>query len=129
MKDELDLRPLWHKCDINIEGHVLLGVCSYLLFKMLDTYLLKKSIATTPERALQAIKEIRAVGIDNKDRYQWKLMKIPKDTLKILDAVGIGNSKKIFHQWAENALAYEYNPRLWNTQKHRLKNRGKNHSS
>jgi len=53
MKNDLDLRPLWHKCDENLEGHVLLCVCSYLLFKMLDIYLLKASLPTTPERVLQ----------------------------------------------------------------------------
>ncbi|MBI3301336.1 MAG: IS1634 family transposase [Deltaproteobacteria bacterium] len=32
LKDILDLRPFWHKCDDNVEGHVLLAVWSYLLF-------------------------------------------------------------------------------------------------
>lgn len=126
MKNDLDLRPLWHKCDVNLEGHVLLCVCSYLLFKMLDTYVVKKSLSITPERALQAIKEIRAVGIDNHGRHQWKLMRIPKDTQKILDALGIKDPKKTFEAWAANAPPYHYQQRLWPNQEEALKNRARN---
>ena len=126
MKNDLDLRPLWHKCDVNLEGHVLLCVCSYLLFRMLDLYLLKGSLPTTPERALQAIKEIRAVGIENDGTCQWKLMKVPPDTEEVLNAVGIKNFKKTFEQWARNAPRYQYERRLWPTQEEDLRNRHKN---
>jgi len=124
MKNDLDLRPLWHKCDDNLEGHVLLCVCSYLFYKMLDIFMLKASLATTPERALQAIKEIRAVGVEKNGGHQWKLMRIPEDTQKVLNAIGIKDAKKIFKRWAANAPSYHYEPRLWPTQEEALKKRG-----
>ncbi len=125
MKNDLDLRPMWHKCDVNLEGHVLLCVCSYLFFRMLDLYLLKDSLPTTPERALQAIKEIRAVGIEKEREHHWKLMKISGETLKLLDAIGVKDLKKTFNQWAISAPAYNYERRLWPTQEAALKNRTK----
>ena len=125
MKNDLDLRPLWHKCDDNLKGHVLLCVCSYLFFKMLDIYLLKASVPTTPERALQTIKDIRAVGIEKDDAHQWKLMKLSKDTRRLLEVVGITEYQKTFKKWAANAPPYCYEQRLWTSQKEALKNRGK----
>lgn len=123
MKSELDLRPLWHKCDVNVEGHVLLCVCSYLLFKMLDMRLLEQALPTTPERALQAIKEIRAVGIEANGHHRWKLMKIPRDILAILEAIGFDDPKETFAQWAASAPAYKYQRRLWPHQQEAMKNR------
>ena len=125
MKNDLDLRPLWHKCDENLEGHVLLCVCSYLLFKMLDIYLLKASLPTTPERALQAVKEIRAVGIEKDGKHHWKLMRVSDDIRKVLDAIGIKDFKETFGKWAATAPSYSYNRRLWPTQEEALKNRAK----
>ena len=125
MKNELDLRPFWHRCDDNLKGHVLLCVCSFLFFKMLDTFLIKTSVPSTPERALQAIKEIRTVGIEKKDKHQWKLMRIPKDVKKILEACGIQDAQKTFSQWATNAPAFQYERRLWPSQEQALLNRGK----
>ena len=126
MKNDLDLRPLWHKCDKNLEGHVLLCVCSYLFFKMLDRYLLQASLPTTPERALQAIKEIRAIDIEKDDGHLWKLMRVPDDIKKILDAIEIKDFKDIFKKWARNAPPYSYEQRIWPTQEKALRNRGSN---
>ena len=125
MKNDLDLRPMWHKCDVNLEGHVLLCVCSYLFFRMLDLSLLKGALSTTPGRALQAIKEIRAVGIEKKHEHHWKLMKVSNETLKLLDAIGVKDLKKIFNQWAISAPSYNYERRLWPNQEEDLKNRTK----
>jgi transposase len=126
MKNDLDLRPLWHKCDDNLKGHVLLCVCSYLFFKMLDIYLLKAALPTTSQRALQAIKEIRTVGIEKNDGHEWRLMKVSDDTRKILEGIGVSEFQKTFKSWADNAPPYCYEQRLWPSQKHALENRGKN---
>lgn len=112
LKDILDLRPFWHKCDENIEGHVLLAVWSYLLYKTLETLMEKKGLDLPAHRALDAIKEVRAVEVALREKAVWKLMKIPREAQEVFEAVGINNLKGRFHQWAENAPPYHYQPRF-----------------
>ena len=112
LKNILDLRPFWHKCDDNIEGHVLLAVWSYLLYKTLETLMEKKGLDLPAHRALNAIKEVRAVEVALREKTVWKLMKIPREAQEVFEAVGINNLKGRFHQWAENAPPYHYQPRF-----------------
>jgi len=112
LKNILDLRPFWHKCDDTIEGHVLLAVWSYLLYKTLENLLEKGGLDLPAHRALNAIKEVRAVEVALRGKAIWKLMKIPSDAQKVFEAVGIDNLKGRFHQWAENAPPYHYQPRF-----------------
>ena len=114
LKDLLDMRPLWHKCDDNLEGHVLLAVWSYLLYKTLETLLEKKGLELPTPRALNAIKEVRAVQVALREQAVWKLMKVPPEAQQVFEAVGIKDLKSRFHQWARGAPAYSYEPRLVN---------------
>jgi transposase len=114
LKDVLDMRPLWHKCDDNLEGHVLLAVWSYLLYKTLETLMEKHGLEFPAPRALQAIKEVRTVQVAIREQAIWKLMKVPAEAQQAFDAVGIKNLKGRFHQWAAGAPAYDYQPRFVN---------------
>ena len=112
LKDILELRPFWHKCDENIEGHVLLAVWSYLLYRTLETLLEKKGIKVSTPRVLNAIKEVRAVEVALCEQPVWKLMKVPAETQRAFEAVGINNLKARFNQWALGAHPYHYEPRV-----------------
>ena len=112
LKDILDLRPFWHQCDENIEGHVLLAVWSYLLYKALETLLEKKGIGVSTPRVLNAIKEVRAVEVAVRDQPVWKLMKAPSEAQQAFQAVGIDDLKARFNEWALSAPAYHYKPRI-----------------
>jgi transposase len=112
LKDILDLRPFWHKCDDNIEGHVLLAVWSYLLYKSMETLMEKKGLDLPAPRALNVIKEVRAVEVATRDQAIWKLMKVPTEAQQVFEAVGITNLKSRFNQWARNAAPYHYEPRF-----------------
>lgn len=112
LKDILDLRPFWHKCDDNIEGHVLLAVWSYLLYKSMETLMEKKGLDLPAPRALNVIKEVRAVEVAMRDQPIWKLMKVPTEAQQVFEAVGITNLKSRFNQWARNAPPYHYEPRF-----------------
>jgi transposase len=112
LKDVLDMRPFWHKCDDNVEGHVLLAVWSYLLYKTLETLMEKKGLDLPACRALNAIKEVRAVEVAMREEAIWKLMKVPAEAEQVFDAVGIKNLKSRFNQWACGAPAYSYQPRF-----------------
>ena len=112
LKDILDLRPVWHKCDVNVEGHVLLAVWSYLLYKTLETRMEQKGIDSSALRALNAIKEVKAVQVAIRDKAIWKLLKVPPEAKQVFEAVGVDDVKGHFKKWAANAHAYHYSPRL-----------------
>lgn len=112
LKDELDLRPLWHKCDVNVEGHVLLAMWSYLLYKVLAVQLERHKVDLPMPRALQAVKEVRAVEVALREQPIWKLMKVPAEAEQVFATVGVDNLKGRFHEWAQHAAPYHYTPRL-----------------
>ena len=76
LKNVLDLRPLWHKCDDNLEGHVLLAVWSFLLYRTMEALMEKRGLTLPAHRALNAIKEVRAVEVAVRDKAIWKLMRV-----------------------------------------------------
>ena len=96
----------------DLKGHVLLAVWSYLLYKTLETLMEKKGLDLPAHRALNAIKEVRAVEVALREKAVWKLMKIPREAQEVFEAVGINNLKGRFNQWAENAPPYHYQPRF-----------------
>ena len=104
------MRPFWHKCDDNIQGHVLLAVWGYLLYKTLETLMEKRGLDLPTPRALNAIKEVRAVEVAMRDKPIWKLMKVPSEAQQVFEAVGINNLQSRFNQWARNAPPYHYQP-------------------
>ena len=112
LKNILDMRPFWHKCDDNIQGHVLLAVWGYLLYKTLETPMEKRGLDLPTPRALNAIKEVRAVEVAMRDKPIWKLMKVPSEAQQVFEAVGINNLQSRFNQWARNAPPYHYQPRF-----------------
>ena len=65
-------------------------------------------------RALNAIKEVRAVEVAIREQAIWKLMKVPTEAAQVFEAVGINNLKSRFNQWACDAPAYCYQPRFIN---------------
>lgn len=112
LKNILDLRPFWHKCDDNVEGHVLLAVWSYLLYKSMETLMEKKGLGLPAPRALSAIKEVRAVEVAIREKAIWRLIKVPSEAQQVFEALGINNLKSRFNQWARNAPPYHYQPRF-----------------
>jgi len=110
LKDIVDMRPVWHKCDENVEGHILLAVWSYLLYRTLEAYLERAGMDLTAYRALNGVKEVRAVEVALRERAIWKLMRVPPVAKKVFDAVGLRNFKGRFEQWAVDAPPYHYRP-------------------
>jgi len=114
LKNVLDLRPLWHKCDENLEGHVLLAVWSFLLYRTMEALMEKRGLPLPAPRALNAIKEVRAVEVAVRDNAIWKLMRVPPEAEEVFQAVGIDNWKGRFHEWASTAPPYGYQARFIN---------------
>jgi hypothetical protein len=114
LKNVLDLRPLWHKCDDNLEGHVLLAVWSFILYRTMEALMEKRGLTLPAPRALNAIKEVRAVEVAVRDNAIWKLMRVPPEAEEVFQAVGIDNWKGRFHEWASTAPPYGYQARFIN---------------
>jgi hypothetical protein len=74
----------------------------------------KKGLDLPAPRALNVIKEVRAVEVAMREKAIWKLMKVPAEAEQVFKAVGIDNLKSRFNQWACNAPAYCYQPRFIN---------------
>jgi hypothetical protein len=91
---------------------VLLAVWSYLLYKTMESLMAKKGMDLPAPRALNAIKEVRAVEVATREKAMGKLMKVPPEAEQVFEAVGIHNLKSRFHQWACDAPAYRYEPRF-----------------
>jgi len=113
LKDDLDLRPVWHKCDTNVEGHVLTAMWSCLLYKGVEVDLERHGVDLSVARALQAVKQVQAVEVAIRQRPVWKLMKAPPEAAAVFAAIGLENAKARFQQWAERAPPYHYTPRLY----------------
>jgi transposase len=108
LKNELDLRPLWHRQDVQIEGHVLLAMWSYLLHKTVEVQLQRAGIAISTADALEAVGEVRAVEVAVREKAVWKLMHMRPEAEQVLHAVGIAHVKAAFKEWAEQAPPYRY---------------------
>jgi len=111
LKDELDLRPLWHQSDGNIEGHVMVAMWSYLVHRTLEARLEGAGVSLSPARALAAVGEVQAVEVADRDEAIWKLVRVGPDAEKVFQAVGIENAKERFAQWAKGAPTYHYEDR------------------
>jgi hypothetical protein len=111
LKNELDLRPLWHRDDVQIEGHVLLAMWSYLLHKTVEVELERHAVALSTADALEAVGEVRAVEVALREKPIWKLMHMRPEAENVLLAVGIAHPKAAFNEWAAQAPPYRYDLR------------------
>jgi len=112
LKDELDCRPLWHKSDANISGHVLLAVWSLLLYRTLEAQLQAKHVKLPTSRALEVVKEVKAVEVAVREGQPiWKLMKVPSDARQVFRALGLPDLKTVFKEWEQGAPAFHYERR------------------
>lgn len=72
----------------------------------------KRGLTLPAPRALNAIKEVRAVEVAVRDKAIWKLMGVSPEAEKVFQAVGIDNWKGRFHEWASTAPPYAYQARF-----------------
>lgn len=108
LKNELNFRPLWHKCDINVEGHVLLAVWSLVLYRTLEKQLKRSGVELEVPRALNAVKEVCAVEVAQRNRPVWRMVKASPEAKQVFKALGVLDLKQTFGQWSRSATPYSY---------------------
>jgi transposase len=112
LKDQLDCRPIWHKCDENLNGHLVLAVWSYLFFRTLEAMLGRAGFEeVVVPRLIHAVKELRAVQVACRQKPIWRMTKPCPKTVQVFKALGLPDLKAAFDQWAKESAAYDYQPR------------------
>lgn len=61
-KNDLKLRPIYHRLYKRIKAHLNIAFCSYKLYKELERQLKEKQLAVSPEKALEIMKSIYSVN-------------------------------------------------------------------
>ena len=63
LKSELSIRPIWHRVDQRVEGHVMIAFLGYCLWVCLKHKLKAAARSITPARALESLAGIKMVEI------------------------------------------------------------------
>lgn len=63
LKSELNIRPIWHRIDRRVEGHVMIAFLGYCLWVCLKQKLRAVARSITPARALESLQSIMMVEI------------------------------------------------------------------
>jgi len=111
LKDDLELRPLWHRSDAHIEGHVQVAMWGYLVHKSVEVYLERAGVDLSVTQALGVVKDVQAVEVAAREQALWRMTQVSREAERVFQAVGIDNLKGQFEQWADGAPAYAYEPR------------------
>jgi transposase len=61
-KTDLRIRPVYHRLKNRIESHICICFSAYAVYKQLERLLIKNKIHISPEKAINAIKEIRQLS-------------------------------------------------------------------
>jgi transposase len=63
LKSELNIRPIWHRIDRRVEGHVMIAFIGYCLWVCLKQKLRQSASSITPARALESLSGIQMVEV------------------------------------------------------------------
>lgn len=58
-KTDLRIRPVYHRLKNRIEAHICICFAAYAIYKELERLLKENKIGISPEKAIEAIREIR----------------------------------------------------------------------
>ena len=95
IKNFLRIRPIYHREDLRVKGHVFICVLAYLLEKLLEKRLQQAGLSITNQKALQKLKPVHMVTYDLMGKSVSKITKISKEQKEIISALGIKEIPKI----------------------------------
>ena len=90
LKDFLRLRPIFHRTDGRVRGHILVCVLAYLLERSLSHQLRAAGLELSARAALEQVTQIHAVENHFGERTLWTVSAPPPGAWQVLKAVGIG---------------------------------------
>jgi len=95
MKTTLTTRPIYHKCDDTIRGHVFCSFLSLLLIKELQDRLSDKEISIEWNDLINGLEDLREIRIQTGDKDVLLRSELRGDTGKVFQAVGVAIPPKV----------------------------------
>lgn len=86
-KTDLRIRPVYHRLKNRIEAHICICFAAYAVYKELERLLKKNSLPLSPEKAIEAIKEIRQLRytLPKSKQIKTKILQPTQVQMKLLE--------------------------------------------
>jgi transposase len=95
MKTTLTTRPIYHKCDDTIRGHVFCSFLSLLLIKELQDRLSDKGLSIQWDDLINDLEDLKEIRIQTSDKDVLLRSELKGDTGKVFQAVGVAIPPKV----------------------------------
>jgi transposase len=90
IKNDLDIRPMYHWKEVRVKGHVYLCVLAYFVIAAIEYLSKKKGIKLSARKILRSLSEIKLIQIELPGgERRFSLTTSGKDHQRILNALGI----------------------------------------
>jgi len=106
MKTILTTRPIYHKCDDTIRGHVFCSFLSLLLIKELQEHLSVKGWILEWDDLINDLEDLKEIRIQTSDKEVLLRSELKGDTGKVFQAVGMAIPPKVRMFDKEGALLH-----------------------
>lgn len=97
VKDFIKVRPIYHRNDDRVKGHIFICFLAYLLEKLLEKKLEDHGLFVSARKALQQLAPIKVVISDLAGQRIKKVTSIVKEQEQIFKALGNQRMPKIVH--------------------------------
>lgn len=86
-KPDLRIRPVYHRLKNRIEAYICICFAAYAIYKELERLLKKNLLTLSPEKAIDAIKEIRQLKytLPKSKQIKIKILQPTQIQLKLLE--------------------------------------------
>ena len=95
MKTTLTTRPIYHKCDDTIRGHVFCSFLSLLLIKELQDRLSDKGLSIEWDDLINDLEDLKEIRIQTSDKDVLLRSELKGDTGKVFQAVGVAIPQRV----------------------------------
>jgi transposase len=95
MKTTLTTRPIYHKCDDTIRGHVFCSFLSLLLIKELQGRLSDKGLSIEWDDLINDLEDLREIRIRTSDKDVLLRSELKGDSGKVFQAAGVAIPPKV----------------------------------
>ncbi len=89
LKDVIELRPLYHRSDQRVRGHIFVAALAFLLERALEKKLKAAGSGLSAEAALEALKTIHVVELEVGSRRKRGVTGGRQRARRVLAALGI----------------------------------------
>lgn len=98
MKDFLEVRPIFHRTEDNVRGHIFVAVLAYLLEKALESYFVKRGkCRITARRILEHLSKVKLVVSELNGHIFGKLTENTPEVKAILKKIGLKSFQDTYY--------------------------------